>query len=154
MVVLDTDILLLAFAFQRDDRRPAKEAFLERVQSEMPAITIYNLMELLGQLSFNLSPERLDAYPSWLLDAYQLTVIWPIRPDDPISFTAFRDEIFTRPFARMRAVKMPFMDALILNLAERAPEVTHFVTWNARHFQGKSTLTVLTPEGYLQRSVS
>ncbi len=154
MVVLDTDVLLLAFAFQRDDRQPANEAFLERAQSETPAITIYNLMELLGQLSFNLSPERLDAYPSWLLDAYQLTVIWPYTPDDPLSFTAFRDEIFARPLARMRAVQMPFMDALILSLAERAPDVSHFVTWNARHFQGKSTLNVLTPEGYLQQSES
>jgi len=108
----------------------------------------------LGQLSFNLSLERLDAYPSWLLDAYQLTVIWPYTPDDPVSFTAFRDEIFARPFARMRAVKMPFMDALILNLAERAPDVTHFVSWNARHFQNRSTLNVLTPEVYLQQSES
>lgn len=108
----------------------------------------------MGQLSFNLSLERLDAYPSWLLDAYQLTVIWPYTPDDPVSFTAFRDEIFARPFARMRAVKMPFMDALILNLAERAPDVTHFVSWNARHFQNRSTLNVLTPEVYLQQSES
>ena len=52
----------------------------------------------------------------------------------------------------MRTVKMPFMDALILNLAERTPGVTQFVTWNARHFQGKSTLDVLTPEAYLQKA--
>jgi hypothetical protein len=144
-------VLLLAFAFQRDARQPVNQRFLEEAQSEMLAITIYNLMELLGQLSFNLSPEPLDAYPTWLLDAYRLTVIWPYKPDEAVAFATFRDEIFTRPFARMRAVRMPFMDALILNLAERAPNVTHFVTWNARHFQDKSTLEVLSPEAFLQR---
>lgn len=139
MVVLDTDVLLLAFAFQRDARQAVNRAFLEQAQRESLAITIYNLMELLGQLSFNLSAEQLDAYPSWLLDAYQLTVIWPYPPEEPISFQRFQDEIFARPFARLRVVRMPFLDALILNLAERTPGVTHFVTWNARHFQGKST---------------
>jgi len=148
MVVLDTDVLLLAFAFQRDTRQPANQTFLQQVRTESLSITIYNLMELLGQLSFNLSPERLANYPSWLLDAYQLTVIWPYQPEETISFAAFRDEVFTRPFARMRAVKMPFMDSLILNLAERIPNVTAFVTWNARHFQDKSTLPVMTPAAY------
>lgn len=149
MVAVDTDVLLLAFAFQRDDRQAANQTFLKEAQAATLSITIYNLMELLGQLSFNLSAEQLDAYPSWLLDAYQMTVIWPYQPDETVSFTAFRDEIFARPFARMRAVNMPFMDALILNLVERTPGVTHFVTWNARHFQNKSTLNVVTPETFL-----
>lgn len=154
MVIVDTDVLLLAFAYQRDARQAANRAFLEAAQSETLCITIYNLMELLGQLSFNLSPKQLDAYPSWLLDAYQLTVVWPFKPDDPLSFAGFRDEMFTRPFARMRAVRMPFVDAMILNLAERTPGISHFVTWNARHFQGKSTLAVLTPETYLTQAGS
>jgi hypothetical protein len=45
---------------------------------------------------------------------------------------------------------MPFLDSLILNLAEQAPEVEALVTWNARHYQGKTRLTVLTPNDYLQ----
>jgi hypothetical protein len=28
--------------------------------------------------------------------------------------------------------------------------VSSFVTWNARHFQGKTLLSVLTPEEYLK----
>lgn len=150
MVVIDTDVLLLAFAFQRDERQPVNSLFLEQVKTASPAITIYNLMEFLGQLSFNLSRERLDAWSSWLVDAYQLAIIWPFVPGDTGDFMAFRDEIFTWPLARMRAVKMPFMDALILNLAERTPGASAFVTWNARHFQDKSTLPVMTPAAYLE----
>jgi hypothetical protein len=154
MVIIDTDVLLLAFAFQRDQRQAVNEAFLEQVQADSPAITIYNLMELLGKLSFNLSPERLDAWPSWLVDAYQLTLVWPFMPGETVGFAAFRDEIFTRPFVRMRSVKMPFMDSLILNLAERFPDTTIFVTWNARHFQTKSIVPVMTPAEYLANSLA
>lgn len=51
----------------------------------------------------------------------------------------------------MRSVHMPFMDALIISLVERAPDVECFVTWNAKHFKGKTSLMVLTPEEYLAR---
>ncbi len=153
MVVIDTDVLLLAFAYQRDSRQTYNTTFLQEIQTDVPAITIYNLMELLGQLSFNLAPQRLDNWSSWLVDAYRLTVIWPLNPDSTTNFTMFRDEIFMRPFARMRAVRVPFLDALILNLAEREPQVTSFVTWNAKHFRNKSTLMVLTPEEYLNQKV-
>ena len=47
MVIIDTDVLLLAFAFRNDKRQPANSAFLKQVQTADPAITIYNLMELL-----------------------------------------------------------------------------------------------------------
>jgi hypothetical protein len=150
VVAIDTDVLLLAFAFQNDKRQPVNAAFLKWAQSAEPAITIYNLMELLGQLSFNLSPAQLDAWRSWLVDAYQLTVIWPVDVEQMPSI-AYRAEIFDRPLARMRAHRMAFMDALVLNLVERTPGVEQFVTWNARHFKAKSSLAVLTPEEYLKR---
>jgi hypothetical protein len=150
VIAIDTDVLLLAFAFHQDVRQSVNTAFLQQVQSAQPATTIYNVMEVLGQLSFNLAPERLDAWQSWLIDAYQLVVVWPLNPDVSTAIPSFYEEIFERPFTKMQTVKMPFMDTLILNLAERTPGVTQFVTWNARHFQGKSTLDVLTPEAYLQ----
>ncbi|MFZ5909352.1 MAG: type II toxin-antitoxin system VapC family toxin [Chloroflexota bacterium] len=149
MVVLDTDVLLLAFAFQRDDRQAVNNAFLTNIQLENPAITIYSLMEFLGQMSFNLTAERLSAWQSWLIDAYHLTVIWPADPDSPISGISYKTEIFERPFERMYSYHASFMDALILNLAERTPGAEIFVTWNARHFRNKSSLKVLTPQEYL-----
>jgi hypothetical protein len=76
VVIIDTDVLLLAFAFQRDPRQADNAAFLAQAQNANPAITVYNLMELLGQLSFNLSPSRLVEWESWLIETHHLTVIW------------------------------------------------------------------------------
>ncbi|MBI5035236.1 MAG: hypothetical protein HZB51_32315 [Chloroflexi bacterium] len=61
----------------------------------------------------------------------------------------FKQEFFDQPYAKMRLHRMAFMDALILNLAEQTPGVTSFVTWNARHFKGKSNLHIFTPAEYL-----
>jgi hypothetical protein len=153
VVVIDTDVLLLDLAYPRDKRFAVNAAFLARVVKDDAALTIYNLMELLGQLSFNLAPARLDAWQTWLIDAYQLTVIWPIDPTDPAASAFFRVEIFERPYAKMRAQRMAFVDALILNLAERTPNVDCFVTWNAKHFKSKSPLRVYTPEEYVNRKL-
>ena len=149
MIVIDTDVLWLAFAFHQDGRQAANTAFLEQVQADQPATTIYNVLELLGKMSFNLSPDRLDEWRFWLVDAYQLLIIWPTNPSLTTAAPTFREEIFERPYQKMRSVKMPFMDSLILNLAERTPNAAQFVTWNTRHFQGKSVLQVLTPEEYI-----
>ena len=151
MVVIDSDVLLLAFAFANDSKQETNRAFLEVIQTAQPATTIYNLMEVLGQLSFNLSPERLDQWQSWLVDAYQLTVIWMADDGLKMGKESFREELYERPYQKMRSVRMPFMDALIISLAERAPDIECFVTWNAKHFKGKTDLKVLTPEEYLAR---
>lgn len=150
--MIDTDVLLLAFAFHADNRQPLNAKFLEHVQSAEPALTIYNLMELLGQLSFNTSPTDLDDWRTWLLEVYHLNVIAPVPFEDSTATVIFKSEFFDRPFAKMRSQHMAFLDALSLDLAERTPGVTHFVTWNARHFKGKTTLSVLTPEEYLAQA--
>jgi predicted nucleic acid-binding protein len=152
VVIVDTDVLLLAYAFPRDERQQANRAFLERVRSDYPATTIYNLMELLGQLSFNITAERLSQWKSWLVDAHQLAIIWPVNPDETNDASSFRQEIYDRPLARMQANRTAFMDALIVGLAERTPTVERLVTWNARHFQSKTWLEVLTPEAYLEKA--
>ena len=147
MVLIDSDVFMVEFAFQRDPRFECNSGFLCRVSDAEPAITIYNLMEILGQLSFNLSPEQLRRWPLWLQDAYGLTVLWPAaESSDAAAF--FRHEIHEQPLERMVAQRLSFQDALILGLAERAPEVEALITWNAKHFRGKTKLTVLTPAEY------
>ncbi|MDO8464729.1 MAG: hypothetical protein Q7S46_05685 [Gallionella sp.] len=149
MVVIDSDVLVLAFSYPNDDRQKANQKFLEVVQTAQPATTIYNVMEVLGQLSFNLSAEYLADWQNWLINAYNLNIIWDTTSKEKIDPESWREIIYERPFQKMQTVRMAFMDALILSAAEHAPNVEYFVTWNAKHFKGKTTLTVLTPEEYL-----
>jgi hypothetical protein len=149
MVVIDSDVLLLAFAYPNDERQKVNRKFLETVQTAQPATTIYNVMEILGQLSFNLSAGQLEGWQDWLVNAYNLTIIWDADSKEKIDPETWREIIYERPFQKMRTARMAFMDALILSSAEHAPNVEFFVTWNAKHFKGKTELSVLTPEEYL-----
>lgn len=151
MVVIDSDVLLLAFAYPNDDRQKVNQKFLEVVQTAQPATTIYNVMETLGQLSFNLSAEQLDGWRDWLANAYNLTIIWDTDSKETVDPETWREIIYERPFQKMQTVRMAFMDALILSSVEHTPDVEYFVTWNAKHFKGKTSLTVLTPAEYLSR---
>lgn len=148
MVVIDTDIFILEFRFQRDRRHPSNKRFLSTIKAGGGAITIYSVMEFLGQLSFNVNSARLRQWRSWLRDAYNLAIIWPVARDrDADSF--IYSLLFDQPFERMCRTPIPFVDSLILNLAEQLEEVEAFITWNARHFVGKTSLIVKTPEEYL-----
>jgi hypothetical protein len=108
-------------------------------------------MEVLGQLSFNLSDEHLADWQDWFINSYNLSIIWDTNSKEKVDPETWREIIFERPFQKMTKVRMAFMDALILSSAEHAPDVECFVTWNAKHFKGKTDLTVLTPEEYLAR---
>ncbi|OQY83707.1 MAG: hypothetical protein B6D41_16570 [Chloroflexi bacterium UTCFX4] len=151
MVVIDTDVFLIQFAFHYDTRQAVNAEFLAQVETAEPAITVYNLMELLGQLSFNTAPSKLDDWREWFVEVYNLSVIAPVNLDDEIAAVPFKRTLFDEPYAKMRAHRMGYMDALALNLAEQTPDVTSFVTWNAKHFKNKTTLAVYTPQEYLAR---
>ncbi|MEZ4869044.1 MAG: hypothetical protein R3C14_47420 [Caldilineaceae bacterium] len=117
MVALDTDVLLLAFAFHRDERQAVNRQFLTVVQAYTPVVGIYSVMELLGKLSFNLSSDRLAQWPLWLQDRYQLTIIYP-RTEGINAALFFQREIVEQPLEKMQQSGMPFLDGLILSLAE------------------------------------
>lgn len=151
MVLIDTDVLLVQFRYTRDTRVQENSVFLSQVQGKGPCITIYNLMEFLGQMSFNLSPDRLSLWNRWLRGPFGLAVIWP-EGEEQEAETFFYEEIYDRPFSKMLGAGngMAFTDALIIGLAERTPGVDALVTWNARHFRAKTAVTVLTPQEYVQ----
>lgn len=149
MVGIDTDVLLLAFRFHRDPRQEANTEFLRVVKPLGIAAPVFVVMELLGQLSFNISGERLRQWPSWLQDNLGLTVVYPSATGlGALEF--FLRELVTRPLERMSKKPWPYMDCLVLNLLESAPGVDAFVTWNARHFRGQTRLAVYTPAEYIE----
>ena len=148
MVIVDTDIFILEFRFQREPLHSINKQFLSSIKATGGGITIYSVMEFLGKMSFNMNPDKLVNWRSWLQDANNLTVIWPrVRNIDGDSF--IRSLLFDRPFGRMCHTPIAFVDSLILDLAEQVEEAQVFITWNAKHFMGKTSLAVKTPQEYL-----
>ena len=148
MIVIDSDVLLLAFAFRRDERQPVNRQFLSLATPR--SATIYTIMEVLGKLSFNSSPSYLEQWPVWLRDTYRLKIIYP-PVDGQEAASCLRREFVDSPL-QMMAQRMSYLDALIMQLVAATPGVEMFVTWNARHFAGKSPVRVMTPAEVLAAS--
>ena len=148
MVIIDTDILVIEFRCQRDKKYPINKQFLSSIRTTGGAVTVYALMEFLGIISFNVSPSELTKWRGWLRDAYNLVIIWPeVQGLDADSF--LHSLIYEHPFERMRRKPIPFVDALIIDLAEQVEETEALVTWNTKHFEGNTSLTIKTPKEYL-----
>ena len=148
MIVIDSDVLLLAFAFSRDERQPVNRQFLSMTTPR--GATIYTVMEVLGKLSFNFSPSHLQQWPAWLQDTYRLNILYPLV-DGQEAMSCLRREFVESPLQSMTQ-RISYLDALILQLVAATPGVEMFVTWNARHFAGKSPVRVMTPSEVLAAS--
>lgn len=148
MVAIDSDVFLIAHRYVRDVRAELNARFLANVKPAAPALTIYNLMEILGVLSFNLSAGQMRAWPDWLKARHGLAILWP-ELNYISQHLFFEQVIYHLPLARMTTRPTAFLDALVMEVIERTPDVRAFVTWNARHFAGRTHLPVLTPAEYL-----
>ena len=134
-------MFLIDLRYRRDQRFGDNRAFLDRLaKSGLGATTIYNLLEVCGVLSFNLNRQQLAEVYAHFARRYHLQVVPDSDPRTPLP--SFRVGDILSIVER----KVSFGDALVLALLEvRRAEVTMFVTWNARHFRGRTELDVRQP---------
>ncbi|NCO38869.1 MAG: hypothetical protein COY42_31895 [Armatimonadetes bacterium CG_4_10_14_0_8_um_filter_66_14] len=148
MVAIDSDIFVVVERYQRDPRYPAARALLDVLQSHGTprATTVFNFYEICGVLSFNLSQGQLNTFHGDFAADYDLQVLYP-----HLGWRLGRRSL-RRLLEKAWVVlsrKVCFRDALVICTLDDHCRVSAFVTWNARHFVGKTRLNVLTPEEYL-----
>lgn len=143
MDLLDSDIFVLDLRFREDPRYQVNRSFLAK-GNQPRATTIYNLLEVSGILSFNLTQGALLSLYAEFGRRYGLAVLFPSTPDAqalPAMIRGVFDKI-TR--------KMTLGDAQILWIAEQHPEVEQLVSWNTKDFIGRTALRVLTPHEWIE----
>ena len=107
MILVDSAVFVLDLFYPTDPRAPVNRAFLESDSLNI-ATTVFNVLEICGNASFNKTSEALE-----------------------------------RVFTKIRS-KTNFSDALILATGEPFRPST-FVTWNVKHFAGRTSMRVATP---------
>jgi predicted nucleic acid-binding protein len=144
MIFIDTDIFVIEKLFKNDKRYIVTNEFLNNDIKEK-CTSIFNLFELLGIVSFNLSTTDLKKLLKGFSDVYNIKILFPktsyASPDD------FIEQLFDNVFEKI-TMKMSFSDALILSVAEEH-SCSKFVTWNVKHFEGRTDIPVKTPEEML-----
>jgi len=110
------------------------------------ATTIFNVLEVCGVMSFGQNPSQLLSFYGSFSTVYNVTILMPIGADPNVPCSV--DELVQACFGVV-VRKVSFGDSVVIYTAESNPAVTTLITWNAKHFRGKSRLSVLTPEEYL-----
>ena len=144
MIFIDTDIFVIEKLFKNDDRYTVTSEFLNR-DSKEKCTSIFNLFELIGIASFNLSTTDLKKLLKGFSEVYNIKILFPETSYE--SPDAFIEQLFANVFEKI-ILKMSFSDALILSVAEEH-SCSKFVTWNLKHFEGRTDIPVKTPEEML-----
>ena len=144
MIFIDTDIFVIEKLFKNDNRYIVTNEFINSDLKDK-CTSIFNLFELLGIVSFNLNTTDLKKMLKGFSEVYNIEMLFPktsyASPDD------FIEQLFDNVFEKI-TLKMSFSDALILSIAEEH-SCSKFVTWNVKHFEGRTDIPVKTPEEIL-----
>jgi len=147
MVFLDSNIFIIDRFFTRDKNYPVNKQLLEQLKKMRinTALPYYTLLEICGITSFNLSGEEQGR---WL---YSFQEVYPVDILDPYnSGQAGQSNIadYLLSLTPYILKKMTVGDANFLREAElyNSKEI---VTWNKKHFLGRTDIQILSPDEYL-----
>ena len=146
MILVDANVFVLDLRYARDRLYQSNRAFLDALAaSGNGAVTLYTLLEVAGILSFNLNPRQLRELVVHFPRRYGVAVLPPadLSMDLPMAGVG-------AILARMEK-RCSMGDALAMEAAERvAGPGAVYVTWDADHFTGRTTLHVQTPAEWLE----
>lgn len=145
-VFIDTDIFVRDLRYQRDANIISNQKFIEKVRSQKirGVTSIFNLLEVCGVLSFNMSQEGLLKLYADFTKHYAVQILFPANPQVELQYDI--PKIFQSIIR-----KQSLGDAQISYVINRfASNLTYMATWNVIHYEGKVTIPVLTPDQVTQ----
>ncbi|MCX7792355.1 MAG: hypothetical protein N2378_17100 [Chloroflexaceae bacterium] len=145
MIAIDSDVLAVHHIFVNDARFPENSRFMERSASSERGVTIYNLLELCGILSSaGKAAEARMLFQRYLTAADMQVLYPPVHLGSLADYWASHNEDLMQRIVR----GMRLGDAVVLWVAESV-NCEAIVTWNKRHFDGKTSLQLYTPSEWL-----
>jgi hypothetical protein len=146
MIAIDADVLAIYHIFKRDARFTETERFMQQSQGQARGVSIFGLLELCGLMATAQQPENARRLFAAYIAAPDMTTLYPhVDLSSSEQFWATQNaELLRRIMQRVR-----LGDAATIWTIESANS-TVLVTWNAKHYQGKTSVLVQTPEQWLQ----
>jgi hypothetical protein len=148
VILLDADVILINRKYVTDRRRAANTAALSRLLAEGQPLGMvaHAVMEVVGVLSYGTPTADIPLIPDALRTIYGITIL-----PDPAVEPAYAGCSYPDLISQMSS-KMSLGDAVqAVQIARFAPSTSVLITWNAKHFRGKVSIPVLTPEEWLQQ---
>ncbi len=148
MVFLDSNIFLLDRFFPRDNNHESNKQFLKTINKAgiRAALPFYTLLEICGIASFNLSVEEQEKWLYSFPEVYAVDILDPYeRPERAAGIVDYFGEL-----TAYITKKMTVGDAIFLREAEMY-KAAAIVTWNKKHFLGKTAIPIFTPQEYVHK---
>lgn len=143
MIAIDTDVLAIYHIFHKDPRYDTTKRLFEKLNNRPKAVTIFNLLELCGILSSATRKEDSRTVFHRYLSAEDIAVLFPQFP--ALNEKDFWATLVSESLSRIQK-GLRLGDAVILWALETNDNIESFITWNTKHFIGKTPIKVLTPD--------
>jgi hypothetical protein len=145
LIAIDTDVLGIYHIFRQDTRYEVTASFMQESERSERGIPVFTLLELCGLIATaRQSREAMTIFQEYLTSPSMILLYPPLEPDSIEKFWARQNaELLTRIGRGLR-----LGDAAILWTVE-ATHCEALITWNTKHYSGKTQLEVLTPETWL-----
>jgi hypothetical protein len=146
LIGIDTDVLGIQHIFKQDKRHIATSRFMEQTSSLGRGVPIFSLLELCGLVATASQAAAATMIFDWYLTSPSIRILYP--PVELASVYHFWAQQNAELLARIeRGLRLG--DAAILWAVEAA-DCEIFVTWNTKHYQGRTAVTVMTPQTWLE----
>lgn len=138
---IDSDIFVRELRYPNDAQSVPNQKFLEKIRSgEFKGVTsVFNLLEVCGILSFNLSQDQLMRLFEGFTQRYNIQILYPAS-----ATVEFQYDIPQIVQGIMN--KQALGDAQVSYVIRRfASDLKCLVTWNKPHFENRVPIPVFTP---------
>ena len=146
MILLDTNVFVIDRFFPRDARYSVNKQFVDKLIEIDAGFGIFSLFELCGISSFNLAAKELKQWSYYFDEVYNVDIV------EPLGFEAFSAsswfDQFSSEMMDLLGRKLTWGDAVVVKTAEDYL-VEAIVTWNKKHFEGRTDRHLFTPEEYM-----
>lgn len=146
MDLFDTNIFLIERFLPREPRYESSRKAINLTTVQSVGVTVFTWLEFLGIASFNVNSKELAELSYDFEKRYQIEILYPVGLE--IVAREWWSDIFIEEILEMFTKKITFGDAALLWVAEQH-QIERIITWNPKHFQGKTSIQILTPEEYI-----
>jgi len=145
LAFIDSNVFVIDLRYKRDRNYRFNRMFLDIVADLKTGVTsVFNVLEICGILSFNLSEGQLVELYEYLPERYKIGIL-PYH-DRSLPLPA----LGLKGLLALIAKRMSLGDALTLAVAEQeSRRIETFVSWDVQHFVGKTSFLVQTPKDFV-----
>lgn len=146
MIAIDSDVLAIYHIFKKDKRFDITRKFMDDSTITPKGVTIYNLLELCGIIASSGKHQEAKKFFQEYFTKADIQILFPqISFRNEKEYWAIQnDELIHRIERGVRLGEAVILWAIETN------EIDIFVTWNKKHFEGKTPVKILAPDQFVE----